>query len=119
MTLLPNDTFDANAPISARVRDQREVTPLDVSAIWQPTDCHTNNGRIKCQDPSHRFAAVFKPFSTIPKVYRFMIRLKGLPITPPFQPTVSLTLSYGASIDKRGDIAECAQKGSGMACRKL
>ncbi len=119
MTLLPNEVFDAHAAITARIRDQLESTPLDLTAVWQPTDCRTHNGTIKCKDPSGRYVGVFKPFGTIPQVYRFMIKLKHLPVTPPFQPAVSLTLSYGASIDKHGEIDECAQKSSGIACRKL
>jgi hypothetical protein len=112
VTSPPGDTFDASAPITARVRDSAS---LDQSHTWMPAQCSTTTGRIRCSSSNAR--ADFRSSPRTPNVFRFNVTLKGLAIDGPFQPPVSATLKHDTGATRCGTDTECRQSRAGLTCR--
>lgn len=114
----PADLFTSAQGITFRVRDRLES---DVSHAWTTGECQVTagTGRVRCQSADKRWAADFKPVPQTPTAVRWSFKMKRNPVLAPFKGAITVTLSYGAGIDRVGLIQDCAAKNAAIVCKEF
>lgn len=117
VTIHPAEAFTGVAGVTARITDRTET---DVSYTWPFSECAftPSNQRLKCQSADKRFAGDFKPVPATPTAVRYKVKFKGLPILAPFRSPVTVTISYGAGIDRVGLIQDCKAGNVTVVCKE-
>jgi hypothetical protein len=118
VALAPADLFTAAAGVTARVQDELET---DVAHFWATAECAftPSNGRYKCLSPDKRFRGDFKPVPQTPNAVRYAVKFKGLATIAPFKNDVTVTLTYGAGIDRVGRIQDCRAGNTTLTCKEF
>lgn len=118
VALAPAEQLTHTAGITFRVRDTRES---DATYVWTAAECaHTpKNGRIKCKSPDKRFRADLKPVPKQPAAVRWKLKMTRIGVQAPFREPVTVTLTYGAGIDRVGIIVDCGVKTNSIVCKEF
>jgi hypothetical protein len=118
VSLVPADALTAAQGITFRVRDRLES---DVQHFWTSAECAVtaSTGRIKCLSADKAFRADLKPVPATPNAVRWAFKMKKLSLIAPFKSPITVTLTYGAGIDRVGVIHDCAAKNASIVCREF
>ena len=60
-----------------------------------------------------------KPVPATPNAVRWAFKMKKLSLVAPFKSPITVTLTYGAGIDRVGVIHDCAAKNASIVCREF
>jgi len=118
VSLVPADALTSAQGITFRVRDRLES---DVQHFWTSAECAVtqSTGRIKCLSADKAFRADLKPVPATPNAVRWAFKMKKLPLIAPFKSPITVTLTYGAGLDRVGVIHDCAAKNASIVCREF
>ena len=118
VSLVPADALTSAQGITFRVRDRLES---DVQHSWASAECAVtqSTGRIKCLSADKAFRADLKPVPATPNAVRWAFKMKKLSLIAPFKSPITVTLTYGAGLDRVGVIHDCAAKNASIVCREF
>ncbi len=118
VTLTTADAFTHDNPITARVQDRLEG---DALYTWAVTDCAftPSTARLKCRSADKLFSGYFRPVPATPNAVRYTLKFKDLPVLAPFKSPITVTLTYGAGIDRVGHIEDCKAGNTSITCKEF
>lgn len=111
------DVFDASASITFTAT---EGVGMSRSFTLVPTDCITlATGRIRCINLDDTIGGLFVPIKSSPNVWHFKVKATRLDIQGAFLPPVTVTITHGTNVQRRGLVDECRNSKKAMTCRSL
>jgi hypothetical protein len=121
VTQLPGEVFpDGTGSFTLTITDS-SVTPTSRSHTFTPSECKVKaNGSRICRTLDKLVKGSFKTSTSQNEVWKFSVKFKKPGIgAGPFVGPAKVTLSYGPSVDRVGEVTDCATSASGMVCRQL
>lgn len=113
----PVDVLSAAAGIAVRVRDTMTADRLHA---WAAGDCVQQAAptKIVCVSPDRTAKITLRAVKATPTVVKFVLTLKRIGLTGPFDGPVEVTVSNGA-FDRFGPIGDCRVSDTTLACREF
>src|SRR5262249_26374321 len=117
VVLLPGDVFTASAGLSFTVSDGKP-TPTVRTTAFTPAECVTVGGgyKITCRTADRANKATFKTSPKANGIWKFTVKLKRQTLTAPQVGPVTVSLRYGAAIDRVGTIEDCVSSFTTLSC---
>jgi hypothetical protein len=116
----PSDAVTAALGISLRVDDALTTSAQET---WSSDECAmSTSGAVSCRSANGASRLKLLPQKSTPNDYRFSARLRRLGIQTPFAGPVTVTVTYGACINRIGSIGGigsigfCGSTNSGLRC---
>lgn len=113
----PSDVFDPSGGVTLRVTAS---AGLDQVFTWSALECVTKQpGKTNCQAADHPWRIGFKRFRKSTQVVQYLatVRQIGLGTVP--QAPVTLALTQGGSVDRVGEIGDCAIRPTTLVCSEF
>jgi hypothetical protein len=118
---LPGEAFPGgNGDFTIKINDSALPVQNVVSQMFTTADCQVSATKRKCLSADKHVKASFRTSPAQPKVWKFVVKVKPAGLgAGPFVGPAYMTLSYGPSVDRVGDVIDCVTNFTGMSCRQL
>jgi hypothetical protein len=117
---LPGDVFPGSDGNITVVIADSAVTPTSRSHTFTNAECKVSPTARRCKSADRLIKGTFKTSASQQAVWKFSVKFKKTAIGGgPFIGPAHVTISYSPSIDRVGEVTDCATSFTGLVCRQL